>query len=224
MALNVLFPQLHCMRPMESKSRSKQANNKLVIGLTGGIGSGKSTVAQLFTELGIAVFDADRIAREVVAPGSPALAKIIEHFGQDIVDSAGLKRSQLRQIVFTDPTARKWLENLIHPLVRARMKALVQQAASPYCILMIPLLLENPRNELIQRVLVVDTPEELQLQRAQQRDNASSEQITRIMQAQVSRTQRLAKADDVIVNDGALAKLNKQVLDLHQQYLTLAAG
>jgi dephospho-CoA kinase len=194
----------------------------LVVGLTGGIGSGKSTVANFFSALGINVFDADLIAREIVAPGTLALDKIITRFGSQIINDTGyLNRSKLRNIIFSDPAAKLWLENLLHPLVRTRMRELVQQATSPYCLLMIPLLLEGKPNDLVQRILVVDAPEELQVNRTQLRDKASVQQINQIMQTQVSRSQRLAKADEVIVNDGDLSQLESQVANLHVKYLSL---
>lgn len=192
------------------------------IGLTGGIGSGKSTVAQLFSELGIPVIDADVIAREVVMPGAKALTKIVEHFGSTILTTNGeLDRQQLRQKVFSDSKERKWLEQLLHPLILEEMKSRAEQLHGDYCLLVIPLLLEIAPYEIIDRILVVDIPEELQIIRAQQRDNTNAAQIDAIIKTQVNRLQRLAVADDVIHNDGNLADLKKQVLELHQFYLDL---
>lgn len=195
----------------------------LRIGLTGGIGSGKSTVANYFKELGIDIIDADEVARAVVAPGQPALTHISNYFGSDVLTADGsLNRNKLREIIFTHPTKRHWLEKLLHPLIRKKMLTLAEQATSPYCILAIPLLIENQLKQMVHRILVVDSSEELQISRTQQRDQLSAEQIMRIMATQVSREQRLAAADDVIINDSDLTKIKAQVLALHQHYLTYA--
>ena len=195
-----------------------------VVGLTGGIGSGKSTVASLFAELGVEVIDADIIAREVVAPGEPALAAIAAHFGQEVLDSQGrLDRRALRERVFSHPEQKDWLNALLHPLIRERMVAACAAARPPYCLLVVPLLVENGLTTLCQRVLVVDVSPEQQLARTVKRDHSSEQQIRAIMAAQASREQRLAAADDVIDNNGpALARLKAAVAALHQKYLTLA--
>ena len=195
----------------------------LTIGLTGGIGSGKSTVAQLFAEQGIAIIDADQIAREVTAPQTKAYQAIVKHFGSAIIDENGqLQRRKLRDIIFKDNNERLWLEKLLHPLIRAAMQEKIKQVQSSYCILVIPLLIETLPNPLVKRILVVDTPEELQIKRTQQRDQLNSEQIKSIMQSQASRQARLQVADDIIKNDQDVAHLMKQVLQLHRQYLQLA--
>lgn len=197
----------------------------LIIGLTGGIGSGKTTVANLFAEHGVSIIDADQVAREVVEPGTVALSQITARFGNGILKPDGqLNRSKLRETIFANPAERQWLENLLHPLIRARMRLLAEQATSPYCLLVIPLLLEGKPNELIQRILVVDAPEALQIARTQARDNVTTEQVASIMQSQVAREQRLAAADDVIYNDGNLNSLKLQVQALHIKYLNIVNG
>ncbi|TNH05967.1 dephospho-CoA kinase [Testudinibacter sp. TR-2022] len=198
-----------------------------IIGLTGGIGSGKSTIADLFAELGVPIVDADVVAREVVAPGSPLLAQIAEHFGQQVITAEGeLDRAALRQIVFADKEKTEWLNQLLHPAIRQRMLRRLQQQTALYVLWVVPLLIENKLTEYCDRVLVVDVSEAIQLQRAVRRDNSNIQQIKKIMQAQVSRQQRLAKADDVINNDRPLSESEKdlraQVLQLHQHYLALA--
>ncbi|OXS14835.1 dephospho-CoA kinase [Zobellella denitrificans] len=197
-----------------------------VVGLTGGIGSGKSTVASLFAELGVEVIDADIIAREVVAPGEPALAAIATHFGQEVLDSQGrLDRRVLRERVFSHPGQKDWLNALLHPLIRERMIAACAAARPPYCLLVVPLLVENGLTTLCQRVLVVDVSPEQQLARTVKRDHSSEQQIRAIMAAQASREQRLAAADDVIDNNGPdPARLKAAVAAMHQKYLALAAS
>lgn len=193
------------------------------IGLTGGIGSGKSTVAELFAERGVTVIDADRAARDAVIPGSPALAKIVEDFGAGVLDADGsLNRAALREIVFADPTRRRRLESVLHPVIIAQMHAETERASGPYCMLVMPLLLEAQQQQAVDRVLVIDCPPDLQRQRAMARDAASAAEVERIMAAQVSREQRLAAADDIIINDGDMQHLETQVEALHQRYLVLA--
>lgn len=196
-----------------------------IVGLTGGIGSGKTAVSDRFAQLGITVVDADVCARVVVEPGRPALAAIAGKFGDGILTASGeLDRAQLRQQVFANPDDRQWLEALLHPLIFEEMWTQLQQASSPYAILVSPLLIEAGQNALCQRILVVDAPEQAQLARTMARDNNSEEQVKAIMAAQASRQQRLDKADDVIVNDADLATLNQRVDALHQRYLALAAA
>lgn len=196
-----------------------------ILGLTGGIGSGKSTAARHFAELGVHVVDADQAARWVVEPGRPALARIAEHFGQDILQADGsLDRAALRQRVFQDEQERRWLERLLHPLIRQEILDNLAQARSPYAILESPLLVETDQHLLVQRILVVDVPEALQLQRSMQRDQASREQIEAIIKAQTSREERLRRADDVLVNDRDLDWLKQEVERLHAFYLTLRGG
>jgi dephospho-CoA kinase len=196
-----------------------------IVGLTGGIGSGKTAVSDYFSSLGITVVDADVCARIVVEPGKPALQSIAEHFGHDILASDGsLDRARLRQIVFADEPARKWLEALLHPLIFEEMWAQLQSATSPYAILVSPLLIEAGQNALCQRVLVVDVPEDIQLARATARDANSAEQIKAIMATQATRESRQQQADDLIINDADLASLHNKIDALHQQYLQIVNG
>ncbi|WP_417345048.1 dephospho-CoA kinase [Ferrimonas sp.] len=196
----------------------------LLIGLTGGIGSGKTTVANLFADRGIELIDADIIAREVVAPGSDGLKAIVDHFGKEMLSSGALDRAALRARVFNNPQELRWLNNLIHPMVRTTMTERGKAAASPYALLVIPLLVENGLQSLVERVLVVDLPEEEQLRRTMSRDSNDRALVEKIMANQASREQRLAAADDLIDNGGNLADLNTQVERLHQHYLTLAGS
>lgn len=195
----------------------------LVVGLTGGIGSGKSEVSRRFEALGIKVVDADIIARELVAPQSPALQSIRQHFGETLIDAEGaLDRAQLRRIIFSQPEQKAWLENLLHPLVREQTMQQLQTANSPYAILSSPLLLETSQWQLADRILVVDASEDLQLARASARDSNKSAQIQAIMKTQLPRAERCARADDIIANHGDLAELDQQVARLHATYLSLA--
>lgn len=198
--------------------------SNFLVGLTGGIGCGKSTVTALFAKLGVQYVDADIVAREVVMPGTACLDAICRHFGSGILNSSGeLDRAALRQRVFTNATDKAWLEQLLHPAIRQEMLAQLAALTSPYALLVAPLLLENKLNRLVQRVLVIDLPESLQLQRAMARDSSSEQHIKAIMAAQISRTERLKLADDIITNDSNIADLTPQVAALHQQYLQLAA-
>lgn len=195
----------------------------LAIGLTGGIGSGKSTVAEHFRQHGVPVFDADVICRDLVEPGEPALAEIVARFGAGIIDQDGrLDRESLREDVFSDEHKRLALEAILHPRVHAQMRTGLQTLDAPYALLMIPLLVEGGRNDLVQRILVVDLPESEQIARVSHRDGLSEDQVRAIMAAQASREQRLAVADDVIDNRGDPGDLAGQVNALHQRYLQLA--
>ena len=195
-----------------------------VVGLTGGIGSGKSAVANAFRALGVTVVDADRVAREVVEPGEPALERIREHFGDGVLQPDGsLDRAALRQRVFQDEAERKWLEQLLHPLIGMRTFEQLASAASDYAMLESPLLIETGQTAITDRVLVVDVPEEVQLARTMQRDGNAEAQVRAIMAAQASRAQRLEKAQDVIDNTAPLDTLPPRVEALHRQYLALAA-
>ncbi|RMH83964.1 dephospho-CoA kinase [Pseudomonas sp. AOB-7] len=196
-----------------------------ILGLTGGIGSGKSAVAQGFIERGVHLVDADHAARWVVEPGRPALSKIVEHFGAGVLQADGqLDRAALRRLVFADPEQRRWLEALLHPLIGQEIVQVLARAESPYAILVSPLLVESGQQRLTQRVLVVDTPVELQVQRTMARDQSSEEQVRAILQAQASREERLRHADDVLLNDRDLAWLDAEVERLHTFYLTLRGG
>ena len=197
----------------------------LRIGLTGGIASGKSAAAAVFAGLGVPVIDSDVIAREVVAPGSPGFAAIRARFGEGVLQADGqLDRRALRAQVFADPTARRELEALTHPLIRERMAAQSAAAGGPYQIHAIPLLVEGgARRPGIDRVLVIDCPAEIQVQRVMARDRVDEAGARAVLAAQASRAQRLAAADDVIVNDQGLETLREAVVTLHQRYLGLAA-
>ncbi len=196
-----------------------------VVAVTGGIGAGKSTVCRVFTERhGICVIDADVVAREVVEPGSPALTAIVASFGRDVLGEDGrLDRARLRNIVFADPARRTELEGITHPAIRARMCEQVLVADGAYCLLGIPLLAEGGHNDLIDRVLVVDCLECLQIERVRARDHLTAADVAAIMRTQASRQARLHIADDVVVNDGDTAALAGRVDELHAMYLQLAA-
>ncbi|HDX8345336.1 TPA: dephospho-CoA kinase [Aeromonas dhakensis] len=196
-----------------------------VVAITGGIGSGKTTVANQFAELGIEVVDADIIAREVVEPGSPALAAIAAHFGADVIAPDGrLDRRQLRERVFTDPQAKGWLNALLHPLIRSEMQRQCAAARSPYCLLVVPLLVENRLTALANRVLVIDVDEATQIERTCRRDGVSREQAEAILAAQASRTERLAAADDVLDNrNGTPEAIKSRIFALHETYLAFAS-
>ncbi len=194
-----------------------------ILGITGGIGSGKTAATDYFQTLGIVVVDADVVAREVVQPGQCALTAIVQHFGQDVLAADGsLDRRKLREIVFADPSQRQALEAITHPAIHAELIRQLQMASSPYAILATPLLWETGQAKLVQHSLVIDVPEALQLQRASQRDGSSEAQIKAIMAAQLSRDQRLAKADDVISNTGSLHDLYAEIDRLHPLYLQRA--
>ncbi|MGC1387135.1 MAG: dephospho-CoA kinase [Steroidobacteraceae bacterium] len=196
---------------------------RLRIGLTGGIASGKSTVAARFSELGIPVIDADESSRFVVARGQPGLEAVIARFGEEVVTADHeLNRRALRQIIFADPKKRRELEQILHPLIRSDMERRAMQAAGPYVILEIPLLVEGGGRDRVDRVLVVDTDEAAQLQRLMKRDGESLEGARAILAAQANRAVRLEAADDVLVNSGTVPELRHAVDGLHQRYLRLA--
>ena len=194
------------------------------VGLTGGIASGKSTVAKYFDALGVPILDSDQIARDVVEPGQPPLERLVERFGRSILTPDGhLDRPALRNIVFSDPKARADLEALTHPAIGAAMEAQSAAAGGPYQILVIPLLVEKNLVSHVDRVLVVDCAEELQIRRLRERDGSTPEQVGAILRAQVPRAVRLKAADDVLSNDTDLGALRDQVAALHTRYLDLAA-
>jgi dephospho-CoA kinase len=197
----------------------------LIIGLTGGIGSGKSTVADYFAQHGIPVIDADQLARELVAPGSPALNEIINLFGPNILLPDGnLDRHQLRRRVFADPAQKRRLEAILHPRVYTELGYRTQALRTPYCIWVIPLLLETGGTALVDRVLVVDAPESLQRQRVLRRAGMDETTLEAILSSQVNRAERLSAADDVVVNNSDLSQLQQQVTALHHRYLALAGA
>lgn len=197
-------------------------SDKLVIGLTGGIGSGKSTVAALFAERGIDIIDTDIIAREITEIDTDAYQKIIAKFGPSVItENKKLDRRALRKFIFDNAEHRLWLEKLLHPKIREEMQRQIKLAVSPYIIAVIPLLLESKPNPLISRILVVDAPEALQIERTQSRDKHTATEVKSIMKAQILRCNRLAQADDVIINDGKLVDLEPQIEKLHKFYLAL---
>lgn len=199
--------------------------SKFVIGLTGGIGSGKTAVSTIFQELGIDVIDADICSRVVVEKGKPALGEIATHFGSEILLPDGnLDRAKLRARIFQNVAEKQWLEKLLHPLIFNEMLKQLDDARSPYAILVSPLLSETGQNGLCNRVLVVDAEESDQLSRTMVRDNNSQQQVESMIKSQISRQDRLKLADDVILNNGTLDDLKKKVASLHEQYLKLSAG
>ncbi len=193
-----------------------------IVGLTGGIGSGKSTVVRVFGDLGVHWVDADDVARDVVEPGMPALAAIAEHFGEGVLMADGsLNRAALRQKVFAEPDERIWLERLLHPVIR---KELVRQLQPedyplPYVLLVSPLLLETDQRGLAAKIIVVDVPESVQIERTMARDDNSREQVERIMAAQMAREDRRSQADAIIDNNRPLNEVERQVCELHNRFL-----
>jgi len=195
------------------------------IALTGGIASGKTTVARLFAELGVPLIDTDVIARQVVEPGEPTLAAVVAAFGADVLDTAGrLDRRRMRERIFADPAARARLEAILHPAIRAEMERQSRAAGGPYQVLVIPLLTEGGRRDHVDRVLLVDVPEELQIQRLMMRDGVGHEQARASLDAQATRAERLAMADDIVRNTGRVDDLREEVARLHQRYLALAGA
>jgi dephospho-CoA kinase len=198
---------------------------KLVIGLTGGIGSGKTTVASLFHQQGATVIDSDQIAKELSYPGQMGYQAILEHFGKEILkkNSNQIDRKKLRNIIFNDYQAKKWLEETLHPLIIEEIQSKIKQSDFSYCIIVIPLLLETSiKINFLDRICVVDTTEELQKKWASQRDHVSPDEIAQVMKSQASRAQRLAIANDIILNTNGLAALETQVKKLHLQYLQMS--
>jgi dephospho-CoA kinase len=204
--------------------RPDRTGRPLVVGLTGGIGSGKSTVAHIFSALDVPIIDADEIAHTLVAPGQPARQEIIATFGEHCVDAEGqLDRDWLRDRVFSNSTERQRLEDILHPKIRLKISELIETINTPYCIVVIPLLLETRQMDRVDRILVVDCTEGTQADRAAMRDGRSEAEIRAIMAVQAPRERRLAIADDIIRNDGTLAELRAQVRSQHRQYLEIAA-
>ncbi|MEZ9820938.1 dephospho-CoA kinase [Shewanella sp. 10N.286.45.A1] len=196
-----------------------------IVGLTGGIGSGKTTVANLFADLGVVLVDADIVAREVVNPGSEGLAAIVEHFGADIQLSDGhLDRSMLRERIFNNDEQRLWLNGLLHPLIRETMLKNCKEAQSNYVIMVAPLLFENGLDRLVQRTLLVDISPQLQQQRTMARDDVSAKQVQNIIGSQATRAEKLSKADDVIDNQGEISALKCKVDALNSLYLKICGN
>ena len=196
-----------------------------IIGLTGGIGSGKSTVAEAFRQHGINTVDADSASRAVVEPGMPALESIGQHFGANILQQDGcLDRAALRSIVFSDPQQKAWLESLLHPLIREWIIQQLQISTGPYVVLESPLLFETDQHQLADTVVLVDIPEELQIERASARDSNLADQIKRIIDSQMPRQEKLSRADIIFDNSQPLETVASRVSDLHNQFLSLAAA
>ncbi len=196
-----------------------------VVGLTGGIASGKTTVANLFhDQFNIDIIDADVVAREVVEKGSIGLASIAHHFGQDILEQNGqLNRAKLRKRIFSHPDEKKWLDNLLHPLIRDKMQQDLSKVTTPYALLVVPLLIENQLQFMADRILVVDVSLDTQIKRTMKRDNVPKVQVESILSTQASREQRIEFADDIILNDDDNHKLLPQITKLHNLYIDNAA-
>lgn len=196
-----------------------------VLGLTGGIASGKSAAAQRFAELGVHVVDADQASRWVVEPGRPALAQLAERYGPGLLQADGsLDRAALRKVIFEDVEQRRWVEALLHPLIANEIAESLASATSPYAVFVSPLMVESGQYRITQRLLVIDAPEALRVERTLARDNTNPAQVQAILKAQASREERLRHADDVLVNDRDLAWLRAEVERLHHFYLTLRGG
>jgi len=198
-------------------------NKRLIVGLTGGIGTGKSTVAAEFRNLGVCIVNADEGSRAVVEPGKPALSRIASQFGDQIILSDGsLDRAALREIIFTNASKKQWLEELLHPIIHDWIVERLNDSDSSYVILESPLLLETGQHELVDTTLLIDLPMELQLERAGARDANNSKQIQRIIDSQMSREQKISKADWIFDNSGEKAMISLRVNQLHEKFLTLA--
>jgi len=194
----------------------------LIIGLTGGIGSGKSVASDKFKSLGITIVDADVASRTVVEPGKPALKEIEDHFGSGIITAEGkLDRNNLREIIATDPEERKWLESVTHPKIGEQITKEISESTSVYTLFVAPLLLETNSQEMCSRVVVVDVPKDVQIQRTAKRDKVSPNQVEQLVAAQMEREKRLEKADDVLLNSGTIEDLEKQVEELHKKYIKM---
>lgn len=212
-----------CVPP--SSSPGPSSPGPFVVGLTGGIGSGKTTVADRFGALGATLVDSDLITHELTGPQGAAMPRLVEAFGPDIAEADGrMNRARMRELVFNDPAARKRLESIVHPMVRELSERRIRQASGPYVISVVPLLVEsgNGWQRWADRVLVVDVPEAVQVERVMRRNGFPREQVLAIMRAQASREQRLAVAHDVVDNSGEPAGLDRRVSELHQRYLALA--
>jgi len=199
--------------------------SRYTVGLTGGIASGKSLVSELFRALGVPVLDADQVSRVVVEPGQPALAEIAAHFGVDVLMADGqLDRRRLREIVFSDPVARRRLEQITHPRIRAHIRQWMDEQTAPYSILENAILFESGMDALVDRVLVVDVPEDLQRQRLTGRDGIDAAFVERMLAAQSPRDVRVSRADDVVLNTGTPEQTQAEVRRLHEAYLVRAAA
>lgn len=202
---------------------TKSSERIFTVGLTGGIGSGKTAVSDHFSRLGVAVVDADLASRACVEPGQMALNTIKDHFGAHLIQLDGtLDRAALRQVIFSDTQAREWLEDLLHPLIGEYIQARLREADSTYAILTSPLLLETNQADWVDRILVVDVAEETQLARTMARDNNSRAQVKNIIATQLSRAERLSCADDILTNEGNLQQLYAEIETQHKSYLLQA--
>lgn len=200
------------------------AAKRYVVGLTGGIGSGKSAAAQIFRTCGVEVIDADSLAREVVEPGQPALSDIAAYFGSELLTAEGhLDRAALRKIVFSNPEQKSWLENLLHPLIAKLLQRRLNATKSPYAILESPLLLETEQYKLVDRVIVIDVNEEIQIARSVRRDGSDEAVIRSIIASQIDRPKRIQHADDLVSNEEGLEQLREKVEALHSKYLGMVA-
>jgi dephospho-CoA kinase len=195
-------------------------SKRYVVGLTGGIGSGKSAAAKIFRTCGVEVIDTDALAREVVEPDQPALSGIATHFGSELLTAQGhLDRAALRKIVFSNPEHKSWLENLLHPLIAELMQHRLSATKSPYAILESPLLLETEQHKLVDRVIVIDVNEEIQIDRSVRRDGSDEEVIKSIIASQIDRAERIQYADDLVSNEEGLEQLREKIEALHSKYL-----
>ncbi len=193
------------------------------VGLTGGIGSGKSTVSDLFAALGVDVIDTDEISRALTAAGQPAVSKIAQEFGPEVVQGDGaLDRKRMRELAFSDSTVREALQRILHPLIREEVQRRLSATDAPYAIVVVPLLVESKGYKFADRILVVDCSEQSQIERVMRRSGLAKDQIEAIMATQANRSDRIAAADDVIRNEGGIADLRAKVKQLHEKYLTLA--
>ena len=200
------------------------AAKRYVVGLTGGIGSGKSAAAEIFRTCGVEVIDADSLAREVVEPGQPALDDIAAYFGSELLTAEGhLDRAALRKVVFSNPEKKSWLENLLHPLIAELLLRRLNATKSPYTILESPLLLETEQYKLVDRVIVIDVNEEIQIARSVRRDGSDEAVIRSIIASQIDRSKRIQHADDLVSNEEGLEQLREKVEALHSKYLGMVA-
>ena len=193
----------------------------MIIGLTGGIGSGKTAVSETFEKLGITVVDADLASRVVVEKGKPCLEEIAKHFGDDILnENDELNRAKLREIIFNSDSEKLWLESLLHPAIAEQIKDELNASKSPYTILVSPLLLETNQRDFCDKVLVVDVPIELQMERTTKRDGVSEDQVKSIIKSQINRDERLQLADEIILNEGSIEDLEIIVRELHEKFIS----
>lgn len=195
---------------------------QLIVGLTGGIGSGKSAASDIFENLGIQVIDTDKISHLLTSVNSDCLSAITNIFGSDILENGQLNRTKLRKIIFGDDLARKKLENILHPRIRQKVEEALSEAKEPYVIVVVPLLVEKKKYEFINRILVIDCDEQIQINRVKKRNNLNNEEVTDIMRTQATRQERLAMADDIIHNNGDLSLLMEQVTLLNEKYIHMS--